>query len=117
VTAVDNLNALSLDKDIFLASPKAYDIVRQPSLTLSVGDTYQFKAFWFFGKTWDNVYHLPNSLAQDVTGTVEWVKEPFPSNIITIENGLVTAANVGIITIYATVGDGFETIKVGVEVV
>jgi len=115
VTAVDDLDTLSLDKDIFLAFPKAYEVVRQPSITLAVGETYQFKAYWFFGKTWDNVYHLPNSLARDATGTAEWIKDPFSSNVVTIENGLVTAANAGSCTIYAKIGD-FETINVGVEV-
>ncbi len=106
----------SILKDNFLNDIKSVIIVPNISaITLSVGETLQLTAFLYRG-TSSGFNYTPETLGEEVTGTALWLKDTAISTVVTLSRGLVTAANVGNVEVYAKVGD-FESQRITITVV
>lgn len=85
------------------------------AVTLHIGQKFQLAAF-LYRDTLSGFNFTPDAMGQDVTGFALWVKDPAVSTVVTISRGLITAAVIGTVDVYAKVGD-FESSRITITVV
>jgi hypothetical protein len=84
------------------------------AITLHVGETVQYKAMAYRSPDSINIPTL-GALADDITAIATWLKNPVAATV-TVSNGLITAAVIGVIGVYVKLGD-LQSTEITVTVV
>lgn len=93
---------------------KTIGIVGPEAITLHVGEYVQYKAMAYRSPDSINVATL-GALADDITAVAQWLKNPVAATV-TVSNGLITAAVIGVIGVYVKLGD-LQSAEITVTVV
>jgi hypothetical protein len=94
---------------------KKIEIVGPLTVTVPVGATVQYKAMAYRSPDSINIPTL-GALADDITSLPIWFTNPDPSAIATVYNGLITGVAIGVVGVYAKLGD-FQSSEITVTVV
>jgi hypothetical protein len=105
--------ARAIMKDLHSNNIKALQLIGPLAITMAVGNTIQLRALIIRSTDTINIPTL-GALTDDATTIATWIKNPV-NNVVTVSNGLVTAANIGSVGIYAKLGS-FMTVTAAITV-
>lgn len=91
--------------DVFSTEPKSIVLFGPKSpVSMVLGNTIQLTVQLFRGYFYSPAIS-PDTFGKDVTVDAEWLTDPELTDIVTVVNGLVTATDIGVVYVYAKVGD------------